>query len=114
MYYLPKTLINNNYLYNISNNYIVVRTNNNCYTNYNTTYCDCYNVYPELDYMITNAYSCSYNQTSQNINYDKFTDNQFYRIDMYKSLIMYFIIFLFTFYLGYKVISRLFGRWLKI
>ena len=50
MYYLPTNLINQNYYYNISNNYIVVRTNNNCYQNYQTTYCDCYNVYPQLDY----------------------------------------------------------------
>lgn len=114
MYYLPSDLINSNYLYNVSNNYIVVRTNRNCYQNYNTTYCDCYNVYPELDYMVTTDYDCNYTQSSANIPYTSFTSNTWYRIDMYKSLIMYLIIFLFTFYLGYKVISRLFGRWLKI
>ena len=114
MYYLPSDLINSNYLYNVSNNYIVVRTNRNCYQNYNTTYCDCYNVYPELDYMVTTDYDCNYTQSNANIPYTSFTSNTWYRIDMYKSLIMYLIIFLFTFYLGYKVLSRLFGRWLKI
>ena len=114
MYYLPTNLINQNYYYNISNNYIVVRTNNNCYQNYQTTYCDCYNVYPQLDYIVTTAYSCNYNQTTQNVAYSSFTDSIYYRIDFYQSLIMFLIIFLFTFYLGFKIISRLFGRWLKI
>lgn len=67
MYYLPSDLINSNYLYNVSNNYIVVRTNRNCYQNYNTTYCDCYNVYPELDYMVTTDYDCNYSQSNANI-----------------------------------------------
>lgn len=114
MYFLPSNLINGNYLYNVSNDYIVVRTNNNCYQQYNTTYCDCYNVYPNLDYMTTTAYYCNYSQTNANIPYTSFTDNHWYRVDTYKSLIMFFIIFLFSFYLGYKIISRLFGRWLKI
>lgn len=114
MYYLPSNLINSNYYYNVSNDYIVIRTNNNCYQSYNTIYCDCYNVYPNLDYMTTTAYSCNYNQTNANIPYSNFTDNHWYRVDTYKSLIMFFIIFLFSFYLGYKIISRLFGRWLKI
>lgn len=114
MYYLPSQFINNNYLYNINNDYIIIRTNNNCYQQYNTTYCDCYNVYPNLDYMYTTAYSCNYNQSNANIPYSQFTDSYWYRIDLYKSLVMYFIIFLFTFYLGYKIISRLFGRWFKI
>lgn len=114
MYYLPSNLINSNYLYNVNNNYIIVRTNHNCYQNYNTTYCDCYNVYPELDYMVTTSYSCNYTQSNANIPYSNFTSDTWYRIDAYKSLIMFLIVFIFTIYLGYKIISRLFGRWLKI
>ena len=114
MYYMPQDLINSNYDYNVSNNYIVIRTNNNCNWNYNTEYCDCYNIYPELDYMRTTAYSCNRQVQSSNISYNQFSSSHWYRIDTYKSLIMFFIIFLFSFYLGYKIISRLFGRWLKI
>lgn len=114
MYYMPQDLINSNYLYNINNNYIVIRTRSNCYYNYNTEYCDCYNIYPELDYMRTTSYSCIYATQNSNIPYTAFSSSHWYRIDTYKSLLMFLIIFLFTFYLGYKIISRLFGRWLKI
>lgn len=41
------------------------------------------------------------------------TDNVFYRNDMPSILIMFFIILLIGFYFPYRIVSRLFGRWLK-
>ena len=40
--YIPDSYINNNWNYTYSGNDIVIITNQNCYQNYNTTYCDCY------------------------------------------------------------------------
>lgn len=42
-----------------------------------------------------------------------FTDNVFYRNDMGDILVMFFIILLVCFYFPYRLISRMFGRWLK-
>ena len=63
--YLPSSAINGGYHYTISNDHYTIRTNQNCYTNYNTTYCNCYDIYPKFDYISTEIYSCAYN----NINY---------------------------------------------
>lgn len=41
------------------------------------------------------------------------TDNVFYRNDMPQILTMFFILVLVCFYFPYRIISRLFGRWLK-
>lgn len=45
---------------------------------------------------------------------DTFTTNVFYRFDIDGILITTFIILLIGFYFPYKIISRMFGRWLKI
>lgn len=42
-----------------------------------------------------------------------FTTNVFYRNDMADILVMFFIILLVCFYFPYRLISRMFGRWLK-
>lgn len=44
----------------------------------------------------------------------KITDNVFYRFDMPDILLMFFIIIIFCFYFPYRIIGRMFGRWLKI
>lgn len=111
--YMPNELINSNYTYYINNNYITIRTNKNCYNNYNSTYCDCYDIFPNLDYAITNAYSC-YSSSTHSISYDNFTSDYWYRLNIDKSLIIFSIIFIFGFLFPYKIISRCFGRWLKI
>lgn len=110
--YLPGEFINSNYKYNINEDYIIVKTNNNCYTNYNTSYCDCYYVYPHLDYLSTEAYSCNYSN-SGNISYHSFTSDWVYRSDITDIFIVASIIFMFIFLFVYKPVSRLFGRWLK-
>ena len=40
--YIPIEYNNSNYRYFENGNYIRIVTNNNCYTQYNTTYCDIY------------------------------------------------------------------------
>ena len=113
--YLPSNMINSNWSYEINaDNYFVVHTNNNCYNNgYNTWYCDCYKVYPTMDYITSNAFAC-YQGNYASINYNDLTSDFWYRIDIDKCLVIFLIIFLFGILLPYKIISRLFGRWLKI
>lgn len=45
---------------------------------------------------------------------DTFTTNVFYRFDIDSILLTTFILLLICFYFPYRIISRLFGRWLKI
>lgn len=111
--YLPQNMINNNYRYTISNDSILVHTNNNCYTQYNTTYCDCYYVYPKLDYLVSNSTTCNYNPTTY-VNNDNFTSDYWYRIDLSSILIIFLILFIVIFSVPFKLIQRLFGRWLKL
>lgn len=114
MYYLPDQLLNQNYQYYYNNNYFIVRTNNNCYTNYNTQYCDCFNVFQNNNYLVSNSYSCSTPSQQYQIAYNKFTNDKWYRNDLPDVLITFFILFIFMIYLPYKICSRVFGRWLKV
>ena len=111
--YLPSSLINSSYRYTIANDSIVVHTNNNCYNNYSTTYCDCIQVYPKMDYLESETYSCNYNPSSF-VSSSRFTNDIWYRIDLSDTLLIFLILFLFIFLFPYKLVSRLFGRWLKI
>ena len=111
--YLPSQYINQNYKYTLSNDIITVRTNNNCFQQYNTTYCDCYDIFPHLDYSSTLAYSCNYNPTNYLAD-TTFTSDYWYRVDLSSTLVIFFILFLFIIYFPYKIVSRLFGRWLKV
>lgn len=45
---------------------------------------------------------------------NQFTQDYWYRPDIYQSLICFIIIALVALYLPYKIISRIFGRWFKI
>lgn len=47
------------------------------------------------------------------INSNNITDNVFYRNDIDSILIITFILLLICFYFPYRILSRLFGRWLK-
>ena len=68
--YLPTEYINNNFTYYISNEYTIsVRTNQNCYTQYSTTYCDCFDIFTNLDYIKSNTYSCSVSSYSHILNH---------------------------------------------
>ena len=111
--YMPSDLINSQYTYYLNNNYYVVRTRNNCYYNYNTEYCDCVDVFPMLDYSRSNAYACS-TSYSHTINYDSFTSDYWYRLDIDKILVIFMILAILIIFIPYKIIARWFGRWLKV
>lgn len=113
MYYLPNNLINSNYKYTISNGVIRVITNNNCYQNYNSTYCDCYDVYLNNDYLVSNSVSCNFNPTSY-ITSERFTDDFYYRIDFDSILIIFLIMSIVVIYIPFKIFTRTFGRWLRV
>ena len=42
------------------------------------------------------------------------TQNVFYRNDIDKIMVVFIIILIICFYFPYKIISRMFGRWLKL
>lgn len=79
--YIPSTYYKQNYKYTISNDEITIITNQNCYTNYNTQYCDCYR-YNERYNIITNSYSCNSNPGNYQLDFSSLTDdiNFSYRI----------------------------------
>lgn len=110
--YLPSTFINNNYRYKINGDYFTIITNNNCFSQYSNTYCDCYNVYPKLDYINSEVSSCNIN--TNYVTSDKFSSDIYYRIDFVNIMIIFCIFAYFIIFLPYKIMSRLFGRWLKL
>lgn len=72
------------------------------------------------DYFVNSHYmkqegSTTWNQysTLPSCNVETFTDNVYYRNDFDSILIIFFIILLVCFYFPYRIISRMFGRWLK-
>lgn len=109
MTYLPYDYINSNYKYQLNNDYFRVITNENCYTQYNSTYCDCFNVYPRLDYLASEKTSCNIN-VSNYVNSSSFTDNFYYRIDFTNILIMFTIMSIFIVYLPIKLFSKIFRK----
>lgn len=112
MFYVPSQFKNSSFRYSVSSDYIEIHTNNNCYTQYSNTYCDCYRIYPKLDYIYTYPYSCNYNITS-NIDYSLISDNWVDRIDSVNVFIISGIILAIIIFFVYKPVARLFGRWLK-
>ena len=72
--YIPTTYYNQNYKYTISGNEVTIITNQNCYTNYNTQYCDCYR-YNEQYNIITQPYSCNSSPGNYQLSYASLTDN---------------------------------------
>lgn len=111
--YLPSESINSNYHYSVSGDNYLIRTNNNCYTQYSTTYCDCYYIYPKNDYIKSELQTCNYNSGTW-VNSNQFTSDYWYRLDIASILIIFTILFVFIIYMPYRIISRWFGRWLKV
>lgn len=102
--YIETDLLNDNYIYTYENNNIIVHSN--C----NNNQCDCVNIYPELDYMRSNIYSCILQNNNNIIDYSKLTDNYYYRIDFYKILIIFIIFCFFIIYCPIKILLRFFKR----
>lgn len=78
MIYLPSDLLNSNYNYYLSDNYIIVEENGTCK-----------NVFFRDDYIVTDDYICS-DITSPTLSYNKFTDNYFYRLDITSIIFLLF------------------------
>lgn len=98
--YMPSSFINNNYIYFYNNNTITINTRQNCYQQYNTTYCDCFNVLIDNNYIPTNTYACSTTYNNNIIGVDKLTNDIFYYKNIHTIFITYFIIiFIVTFML---------------
>lgn len=73
------------------------------------------------DYYIRENYLKSTNQTTWNVytsinclDSTQFTTDYWYRPDIWQSLICFIIMAYIMIYLPYKIVSRLFGRWLKL
>lgn len=61
--YIPNDFVNENWKYNFNGDYIIIRTNRNCRTNYNTTYCDCM-TYNYKNNVVSTTYECNYTSDS--------------------------------------------------
>lgn len=72
--YIPKNYKNSLFLYKINGDYITIITNNNCQTQYNTTYCNCY-YYNYKNNLMSEVYSCSTNNNNPTISYSSITDD---------------------------------------
>ena len=73
--YIPSTFKNSNYKYRLYSDYITIITNNNCYQNYNSTYCTCYNYYYDIN-IVTDSFECSYSTNTTNfINYNSLSSD---------------------------------------
>ncbi len=103
--YLPSQYLNKP-CYVVNNDYIrVFETTNN---SNNVVY----DIYFKNNYYVKRSNSSySYNTQCDNIN--TYTDSVYYRYDFDKILIIFIIILIFCFYFPYRIISRVFGRWLK-
>lgn len=62
--YVPEDYIQDNNRYTINNQTLTIITDNNCTTQYTTTYCDCRDYNIEYN-IITEVYQCNRNQTNR-------------------------------------------------
>lgn len=107
--YLPTELINSKYKYTLSDGVIRVITNNNCYQNYNSTYCDCYDVFLNNDYMVSNVINCN-NAPTNYVTSVRFTDDYYYRKDISDILLTFLIIIIIGFGIPLALILRFFKK----
>lgn len=109
--------------------YVPDYTTSNCAYIYSTDIIRKYDSIPRnnstisyTDYYIKSSYisnrgSTTFGQYSTLptcITSDKITTNIFYRNDIADIMVVFFILLYVCFYFPYKIISRMFGRWLKI
>ena len=111
--YLPVDNINDYACYTIVNAEVVrgyvTQPRNNSSSNYTDFYINSH--YMEIT---GNQTWSQYTTLPTCINKNNLTNDYFYRNDFPDILIMLVIILLITVYLPYRIVSRLFGRWLKI
>lgn len=106
MIYIKDELLNQNYEYYYNNNYFIIRTNKNCYTNYNTTYCDCFNMFQNNGYLVSSSYSCTQPSQQYRLNYNELTNDFYYRNDIDSILICFAIIVCFGFGIPFYLLRQ--------
>lgn len=109
--YIPMNYYNADNKYTISGDELTIISNNNCYTQYSTTYCDC-NRYNIRYNIVTETYSCNRNPNNYIIDSSYITTDPDYsdRIISYfrdNYIITYgIVIIVFLFTLTFKKNSR--------
>lgn len=110
--YLPETITSNQCAYVYDKDTIRVyesRPNYNTDINYTDYFINSNYIYREG----TTRFN-QYSSLPSCLDSSLFTDEVYYRNDFDKILIIFFIIFIFAIYFPYRIICRLFGRWLKV
>lgn len=83
--YIPVDKVNSNYSYRFNGDYIMIITNQNCYTNYTTQYCDCFQ-YNYKNNVMSDTLTCNtssnnavipFSSISSDINYSQYIRNNF-------------------------------------
>lgn len=103
--YLPTEYLNKP-CYVVNNDYIRVYESTNDRDNI------VYDVYFKNNYLIRQG-SSNFSYSTQCDNINSYTDSIYYRYDFDKIVVIFFIILILCFYFPYRIISRIFGRWLK-
>ena len=107
--YLPVEVQSNNCPVMVSNGRLRLYDRTSQNYNDNVHY---YDFYLDNNYITTEGYGTAYNQNCMST--DNFTTEFYYRNDFDKILLIFFILLIILIYFPYKMISRLFGRWLKL
>lgn len=101
--YVPTNLNDSNYNYYYNYDHIVIYEGNDT----------CVNLYPSFDYLVTESYTCDQSTLVNQINYSNINSDIYYRIDLDKILIIFMVLLFIIVIVPFKLLSRLFGRWLK-
>ena len=72
--YIPNDYINESYSYYFNGDYINIITNNDCYTQYNSTYCSCYQ-YNRENNVVSESYSCNISSNLPKISNESITND---------------------------------------
>lgn len=102
--YLPSDLVNKDCKV-VNENYVRVYLNN--------TYTSWTDVYFKSGYYLKSGQTNYTNNVSCDT-LNTYTDNIYYRYDLSDTLIIFLVLSIFCFWLPYKILSRSFGRWLRI
>uniref|UniRef100_A0AAU8AXG7 Uncharacterized protein n=1 Tax=Dulem virus 71 TaxID=3145782 RepID=A0AAU8AXG7_9VIRU len=97
--YIPNDYNNSSYSYFLNDNFITINTNDECRTQYNTTYCTCFSYYYDNN-IISDSYECSSSSNSRLIPYESITSDINYNTNIKNQYYSNTIIFLLMLILG--------------
>lgn len=72
--YIPQDYINSNWYYRYNGDYIIITTDQQCYQNYNTTYCNCIE-YNWKTNVMENMYQCARQTSNHDIQFSNITND---------------------------------------